>query len=39
MKNNERPADKFKVKGINELFGEDFTNSEDEVLQNQQKLK
>ena len=32
MKNNERPADKFKVKGINELFGEDFTNSEDEVL-------
>lgn len=29
---NERPADKFKVKGIDELFGEDFKNTEAEII-------
>lgn len=29
--NNERPADKFTVKGIDELFGEDFKNTEVEI--------
>lgn len=36
-KNNERPADKFEVKGLADIFGEDFTNSEDEVFVDAEK--
>lgn len=31
MLKNDRPANKFQVKGIDELFGQDFKNSEEEI--------
>lgn len=32
MNKNNRPANKFQVKGIEELFGQDFKNSEEELI-------
>ena len=32
MNKNNRPANKFQVKGIEELFGQDFQNSEEELI-------